>query len=76
MSAERLKKELKMTHQRKGRAMNGSCRKCGGFLIVERVLDYHCSAAGIKCINCGWYRLDAQRILNQADGVRNRGAYK
>jgi len=65
-----------MTHHAKGRAMNGSCRKCGGFLIVERVLDYHRSADGMKCINCGWSRRDAQPSLGPADSERNRGAYK
>lgn len=65
-----------MIHQTKGRAMNGSCRKCGGFLIVDRVLDYHSRTAGVKCINCGWYRLEIQRALGSTDGARNRGAYK
>lgn len=65
-----------MIHHTKGRAMNGSCRKCGGFMIVEQVLDYHCPTAGMKCINCGWYRLDVQPSLGPSDAVRNRGAYK
>jgi RNase P subunit RPR2 len=65
-----------VNHQTKGRAMNGSCRKCGGFLIVERVLDYHSPTDGMKCINCGWYRRDAQPSLGPADGTRNRGVYK
>ena len=65
-----------MTHQQISRAINGACRKCGGFLIVERVLDYHSPTAGMKCINCGWYRLDAQPSLGPAGAVRNRGAYK
>ena len=65
-----------MTHHTKGRAMNGSCRKCGGFLIVDRVLDYHSPTAGVKCINCGWYRLEIQRALGSTGGARNRGAYK
>jgi len=65
-----------MTHRTTGRAVNGACRKCGGFLIVERVLDYHSPTVGMKCINCGWYRLDSQPALGQAHGPRNRGAYK
>jgi len=60
----------------KGRAMTGSCRKCGGFLMVERVLDYQSPTDGVKCINCGWYCLDVQPSLGQAHAVRNRGAYK
>lgn len=65
-----------MTQQMKGRAMNGSCRKCGGFMVVERVLDYHSPTAGMKCINCGWYRLDLQQAVGSTVGARNRGAYK
>ena len=65
-----------MTHQPKSRAINGACRKCGGFLIVERVLDYHSPTAGIKCINCGWYCLDVQPSIGPAHVVRHRGAFK
>lgn len=65
-----------MTHRTKGRAMNRACQKCGGFLIVERELDYHHPTVGLKCINCGWCRLDAQPFLGTADGVKIRGAYK
>lgn len=65
-----------MTHHTKGRAMNGSCRRCGGFLIVERALDYHSPTPGMKCINCGWYRLNVQLSLGQVRGARNRGTYK
>ena len=64
-----------MTHQVKGRVMNGSCLKCGGFLIVEQVLDYHSPTSGMKCINCGWYCLDVQPSLGPARGG-NRGTYK
>ncbi len=65
-----------MTYHTKGQAMNIACRKCGGFLIVERVLDFHSQTAGMKCLNCGWYRLDVQLPLGPARGVRNRGTYK
>lgn len=65
-----------MTPHTKGRAMNGSCRRCGGFLIVERVLDYHGPTPGMKCVNCGWYRLDVQSSLGPARGARNRGTCK
>ncbi len=65
-----------MPHHMKSRAVNGACRKCGGFLIVERVLDYHSPTAGMKCINCGWYCLDVQASLGPADVVRSRGTYK
>lgn len=65
-----------MAQQMKGWAMTGSCRKCGGFLIVERVLDYHSSTDGMKCINCGWRRRDVQPSFGPPDGVRNRGARK
>ena len=65
-----------MTHQEKGGVMNGSCRKCGGFLIIERALDYHSPTDGMKCINCGWYRLDVQLSLAPARGARNRGTHK
>lgn len=65
-----------MIRHTKGRAINGSCRKCGGFLIVERVLEYHSPTDEMKCINCGWYRRDVQPSLGPSDGARNRGAYK
>lgn len=38
--------------------MKGSCQKCGGLLVVERVLDYYGPLAGMKCVNCGWSRRD------------------
>jgi RNase P subunit RPR2 len=65
-----------VTDHIKGWAMTGSCRKCGGFLIVERVLDYHSQTDGMKCINCGWYRRDVQPSIGRTDGMTNRGAYK
>ena len=65
-----------MTQQPKSRAIDGACRKCGGFLIVERVLDYHSQTAGMKCINCGWYRSELQASPDPAEVVRSRGAYK
>ena len=65
-----------MTNHMKGHAMNGSCRKCGGFLIVERVLDYHSPTDGMKCINCGWHRRDVQPAFGSADRTSNGGAYR
>lgn len=65
-----------MTHHTTGRAMNGLCRRCGGFLIVEQVLDYHSPMPGMRCINCGWYRLAVQPSIGPARGARNRGTYK
>ena len=64
-----------MTHQMKSRAINGTCRKCGGFLIVERVLDYHSPTAGMKCINVG-VCLEVQASLGPANVVGSRGEYK
>lgn len=64
-----------MTHQVKRRVMNGSCRKCGGFLIVEQALDSHSPTSGMKFINCEWYYLDVQPSLGPAR-CGNRGTYK
>lgn len=56
--------------------MNGSCQKCGGLLVVERVLDYYGPVAGLKCVNCGWYRRDTQPSISAAGGSANRSARK
>lgn len=56
--------------------MKSSCQKCGGLLVVERVLEYYGPMAGVKCVNCGWYRRDIQPWSRPAGGSSNRGAYK
>lgn len=38
--------------------MNGFCDKCGGLLVVERVMDFYAPSSGWKCVNCGWCRRD------------------
>lgn len=43
-------------HPYESRARRESCQKCGGLLVVERVLDYYGPLAGMKCLNCGWMR--------------------
>jgi uncharacterized Zn finger protein len=53
--------------------MNGSCRKCGGLLIVERVLEYYRPLTGVKCINCGWFRREAPASHSSTSGVTTRG---
>ena len=53
--------------------MNGSCRKCGGLLIVERVLEYYRPLTGVKCINCGWFRREAPSSHGSTSGVTTRG---
>ena len=58
-----------MTNQSKGRVMNGSCRKCGGLMIVERVLDYYGPLTPLKCVNCGC-RWDAQATLHASRYVQ------
>lgn len=36
---------------RKGRTMN--CVKCGGYMVIERVLDFYAKEPKWRCINCG-----------------------
>lgn len=56
--------------------MKDSCQKCGGLLVVERVLEYYGPMAGVKCVNCGWYRRDLQPWFRPAGGSNARGAHK
>jgi len=56
--------------------MNRSCQKCGGLLVTERVLDYYGPLAGLKCVNCGWYRRDPLPLFGSASSATSRGAYK
>lgn len=56
--------------------MKGSCQKCGGLLVVERVLDYYGPLAGVKCVNCGWSRRDPLPVFGSTLGSMRRGAYK
>ncbi|MBS0178298.1 MAG: hypothetical protein JSR20_06005 [Nitrospira sp.] len=30
-----------------------NCPKCGGYMIIERVLDFYVTEAQWRCINCG-----------------------
>jgi hypothetical protein len=56
--------------------MNGACQKCGGLLIVERVVDYYGPVAGVRCVNCGWHRRNVQPTPRMENQMRNSGAYK
>jgi hypothetical protein len=64
-----------MTNQMKGPAMKGSCRKCGGFMIVERVLDYYGPLTPLKCVNCGC-RWDPLAALQGSRGVQVNRSYE
>ncbi len=65
-----------LTPQAKGRAMKGSCQKCGGLLVIERVLDYYGPLAGVKCVNCGWFRRKAPSSHSSTSGMAARGAHQ
>lgn len=39
------------TFTRKEETMN--CLKCGGYMIIDRVLDFYAKEAKWRCINCG-----------------------
>ncbi|MCC6141398.1 MAG: hypothetical protein IT389_12385 [Nitrospira sp.] len=54
--------------------MKSSCQKCGGLLVIERVLEYYGPMAGMKCVNCGWYRRDLQPWFKPAGGASRRPA--
>lgn len=56
--------------------MKGSCQKCGGLLVVERVLDYYGPLAGVKCVNCGWSCRDPLSLFGSAGGSTRRVAHK
>lgn len=30
-----------------------NCLKCGGYMIIEQVLDFYAKEAKWRCINCG-----------------------
>ncbi len=34
------------------------CRRCGGFVIGEREVDYY-QPSHWRCVNCGWYHRGA-----------------
>lgn len=48
--------------------VEGHCHKCGGFLVVERLLDFYGPMSGWKCINCGWSRRVSPQSELYADG--------
>lgn len=54
--------------------MTGACQKCGGLLVVDRVLDYYGPMAGVKCVNCGWFRRDLQPWFTPAGKSIGRGS--
>jgi transcription elongation factor Elf1 len=56
--------------------MKGSCQKCGGLLVVERVLDYYGPLAGVKCVNCGWSCRDPLPLFGADGGSIRRVAHK
>lgn len=56
--------------------MKGSCQKCGGLLVVERVLDYYGPLAGVKCVNCGWSCRDPLPLFGSPRGSTSRVAHK
>lgn len=68
--------EVAMANQAKGRMMKGSCQKCGGLLVVERVLDYYGPLAGVKCVNCGWSCRDPLPLFGSPGGATRRVARK
>lgn len=76
MSGGTFSGEPVITGEAKGRAMKGSCQKCGGLLVVERVLDYYGPLAGVKCVNCGWSRRDPLPLFGSSGGSTSRGVYK
>ena len=65
-----------MTQQPQKRALNRSCEKCGGLLIVEQALDYYWPLSAWKCFNCGWCRRETQPFHRSGVRVAHRGAYK
>lgn len=68
--------ELLKANQTKGHTMKGSCQKCGGLLVVERVLDYYGPLAGVKCVNCGWSCRDPLPLFGSPRGSTSRVAHK
>lgn len=76
MSGKDVSGEVAMANQTKGRMMKGSCQKCGGLLVVERVLDYYGPLAGVKCVNCGWSCRDPLPLFGSPGGATSRVARK
>jgi hypothetical protein len=68
--------ELIKANQTKGHMMKGSCQKCGGLLVLERVLDYYGPLAGMKCVNCGWSRRDPLPLFGSPGGSTRQAASK
>lgn len=50
-----------MSLTRQACAGNSLCHKCGGLLVVERVLDFYGPIFAWKCVNCGWFHRESQR---------------
>ncbi|MEO5955754.1 MAG: hypothetical protein ABIR36_08725 [Nitrospiraceae bacterium] len=65
-----------MSQTRQRRAESSLCGKCGGFVVVERVLDFYGRTSGSKCVNCGWCRRDNEPPQPMEDHMSNRGTYK
>ena len=43
-----------MSQLRRQCAGNSLCRRCGGLLVADHVLDFYGPMSGWKCVNCGW----------------------
>lgn len=56
-------------------SMKSTCRRCGGFVVDEQVLDYY-QASRWRCVNCGWYRRETEISSRRAVRLANRGAYR
>lgn len=65
-----------ITDEAKGRMMKGPCQKCGGLLVIERVLDYYGPLAGVKCVNCGWSCRDPLPLFGAPGGSARQVAHK
>ena len=59
----------------KGGSMKSTCRRCGGFVVDEQVLDYY-QASRWRCVNCDWYRRETEISSSRAVRLANRGAYR
>jgi len=55
--------------------MNGMCQKCGGLVVVEKVLDYYGPDGGLRCVNCGWHCRNLSPTPRMENHPLKRGAY-
>lgn len=52
------------------------CPRCKGLVVEHSIYHMSTMLPGVRCVNCGWIKIDEQKVRNNAARARNRSLDK